>query len=766
MTKRLIALILVMVIMSGILSGCHNNDHNTQTEEDYNITRGEWIAMLSEAMGMTDYANDDAYFSDIDSDDAIFSYVQSCHEWGVLEFEGEDQFHPDELATREFVAVTTALASSSIGSEDDISKDDVLEYAKQVGIIAEDGGASDSVSLSDAQDAADTAVQVYLGASEESVVEIDFSDNVVDYSAIDSRAISINGSTAIMQADMAWDLTADSVFIAPGDEMNPFGVAMKVTEISFQDDYAIIQTVEPELEELFDSYKVYGSGTPSLVGVQTNPGVSMGETASNLSGVAEENAYYLDNLVYSGEAATVQDIANGLSFTFNLNFTKGTISVAPQWNDNKVTVERLIPEELRALGDIGMSPSDDLGKIFEKSNFNATTIPIRTDADGNPYLDSNGMEKVLTVSDKFKGGYELTGSISLNNVYVESGFEFKKVIGIPVGIKRAVVEVNCETKIDATFKGSLSEEITVAALPIPIAGGLSVKMELVLYADINGELQVRAELSNNTKFEYNNGNLKRVTEKDASTSIEAAINLEVGAAPTVILKTFGIDIIDVKIKIGVHGESSAALQCGMTEKVVGDGNTTTDGYTLWGQVVLKTKVSLPVITLEVGTKKTLANKLRLTGSWILVSKDNAPITWEPAALNQKWPLFEIEIQGKISTADGNGNDPEGGSNYWWATDTSQLDLKEYTILLNDTPYQLELDLHGANVAPEVYWDSDNSSVAVVDQNGLVTPKDSGFTTITASLKNDPNIYVKCTVYVEKLGEENWEFLPSDMAYKI
>ncbi len=766
MRKRLIALILAVGIMIGILSGCPNNDLGTQTEEDRDVTRGEWVAMLGDAMGMTEYANDEAYFADVDPEDDIFPYVQSCQEWGVFAFEEDGQFLPDEPATAEFMAVTAALASSSIGEEEGISEDEVLEYAAQVGLVGEGDDPSDSVSLSDAQDAAETAVQVYLDTAEEDVAEIDFADGVVDLSATDPDDISYDGPTVTMPADVAQVLTTDRVFIAPGDAMNPFGIAMKVTEISIQGDNAVIQTVQPELEELFDSYKVYGSGAPDLNSVQTVPGVSMGTSATNLSGSAQGNGYVLDDLVYSDDPVLGKDTAHGLSLNFSVNFTKGTISVAPQWNDNKVTVERLIPEQLRARGDIGMSPSDDLGKIFEKSNFNATTIPLGTDENGNPRLDSNGMEKVLTVSDKFKGGYELTGNVGLNDVYVETGFEFKKVFGIPVGIRRVVVEVNCKTQIDVTFKGTLSEEVTIASFPVPIAGGLSVGMELVLYVDLDGEVQLRTELSHNTKFEYNNGNLKKVTNKDASTSLEAAVNLEFGAAPTAILEVFGIDIIDVKVKIGVHGGSAATLQYGMTEKKVSDGNKTTDGYTLWGQIVLKTKVSLPVITLETGTKKTLANKLSITGSWDLVSKDKAPITWEPAALNHKWPLFELEIPGKVNEPDENGENAEGENETWWASDTSQLDLKEYTVFLDDAPYQLELDLHGSDTTPKVRWESDRPSVATVDSKGLVTPHDPGFATITVSLKDDPNVYVKCTVYVESYSNKDWEFLPADLAFAV
>lgn len=759
MKRKIVSLLLTITLMMNLLplSGCEKSEDESEV-----LTRGEWITMLGDAMGMTDYASPDPYFTDIDAGDPEFPYVQSCKEWETLQFETSDEFQPDEIATKEFMAVTAALASGTMDTEN-VSESDALTQAVELGLIENEKDLSDPILLSDAKNTAAATTQAYLDAAEENVVEIDFADGVIDLSFANGVSV-VNSSTITVPADVASTLENGSVLIVPGDAIDPFGIAVKVVSISAQSDYAVVQTVEPELEEIFDSYKVYGSGVPDLGGLELADGVTTSTPVTTLASILPDAPLVADNLVYSGEAACAERTAKGFSLNIPINFTKGTISVVPQWNDNKVTVERLIPEALRARNDIGMSP--DLGEIFEKSNFTAKTIPLGVDENGNPYLDSNGMEEVLTVTDKFTGGYTFTGGVSLKNVYVESGFEFKKVIGIPVGIKRAVIELNYEAEINANFKGKLSEELTIGSLPIPIAGGLSVKLDLILYADACGEIEVRAELSNNTKFEYNKGNLKKVTTKESSTSIEAAVDLEFGVAPTAILRAFGINIIDVKIKIGVNGTSSAALQCGMTEKMLSDGDTEIPGYTLWGQVVLKTEVSLPVISLEAGTKKTLANKLKITGEWTLVSAEDAPIKWKPEFLNHKWMLFEIDVLSEIEGDD--RTDSESENDLWWASDVSQLDLKEYSVVLSldDEPYQLELDIHGADVAPKVVWDSDDTTVVKVDGNGKLTPQGIGFATVTVSLASDSNIFVKCTVIVNDYGGNDWEFLPADMAYRI
>lgn len=763
MKRKIISFILMFTIVANLLSlsGCNNRGKEANSDV---ITKGEWITMLGDAMGMNDYASSDPYFTDVGVEDPLFPYVQSCKEWGALQFEVNGELHPDDRATKKFMAITAALASGTMDTEN-ASETDALAHAVQLGLIEDEENLSSHITPSDAKNTVTATTQAYLDAAEEDVVEIDFADGVVDLSSSSNVSIT-DGSSITIPATLAETLDNGAVLIVPGDIMDPFGVARKVTSISIQGEYAYLQTEEPEFEEIFDSYKVYGSGVPNLAGMQLADGVSSGISASTLDGHIANNSLIMDNLVYSGENIQPEQTAKGINIDLKVNFTKGTISVTPEWDDNKVTVERLIPEALRARGDIGMSPTDDLGKIFEKSNFTAKSIPLGVDENGNPHLDSNGIEQVLNVTDKFKGGYAFTGKISLKNIYVESGFEFKKVVGIPVGIKRAVVEINCETEISANLKGTVTEELTIGSLPIPIAGGLSVKLDFVLYADASGEIEVRAELANNTKFEYNSGNTKKVTTKDASTSIEVAANLEIGIAPTAILRILGIDVIDVKIKVGVNGSSSAVVQLGQTAKTLSDGNKKIQGYTLWGQIVLETEVSLPVITLEAGTKKTLANRLKISGKWTLVSSEDAPIKWKPEPLNQKWPLFEIDILSEIDKDENIDSSKE--NDLWWASDVSQLDLKEYSVLLslNDAPYQLELDMHGADKSPDVVWNSDDISVVKVDKNGILSPQGSGFATVTVSLKEDSSIFVKCTVFVGESDENDWEFLPADMALNI
>ena len=136
-------------------------------------------------------------------------------------------------------------------------------------------------------------------------------------------------------------------------------------------------------------------------------------------------------------------------------------------------------------------------------------------------------------------------------------------------------------------------------------------------------------------------------------------------------------------------------------------------------------------------------------------------------VNYEWVFWEETVltdgEGNVTASDSSTAGEEDGVG---ASNEDRLDLTTYVMTISGESKQLELELDEGEAAPAVVWTSDNPDVARVDDTGLVTPVSTGYTIITVSLQSDPSVYVKCAVYVEELGEENWEFLPADMAYIV
>ena len=174
---------------------------------------------------------------------------------------------------------------------------------------------------------------------------------------------------------------------------------------------------------------------------------------------------------------------------------------------------------------------------------------------------------------------------------------------------------------------------------------------------------------------------------------------------------------------------------------------------------------VPTINLYAGGSDTLIGALGLSGSWDIMTKDKGAMRIN--LVDYEWVFWEETVltdgEGNVTASDSSTAGEEDGVG---ASNEDRLDLTTYVMTISGESKQLELELDEGEAAPAVVWTSDNPDVARVDDTGLVTPVSTGYAIITVSLQSDPSVYVKCAVYVEELGEENWEFLPADMAYII
>lgn len=742
MKRRLIAtlLFLVTLIHLLLLSGCKSHADSDPGQQV--MTRGEWISLLGQTLGMSDYQGDTSYYQDVDPDSDIYPYIQSCYEWGVLS--GDGQFNANDAATPEFVASTAALATGTVPDELLSDNKAIEEFAQNQGLFP-DG--KKNVSIEAGLAIAESAQRVYMDDHHENIVDITWTDGVVDLS--DSISMSADGTQMTLPTAQAESLAIGSVVIVTSEDGTL--AAKKVTSLNSEDGQTVMQTEEPDLGEVFDEITLYDSSAPDMSSVALADGVAMGPVANSMIATTEMDGIYIDDLVNRGSDNTAAIATKGASFTLGINFTKGTVSASPAFENKKATLERLTPS-FASDSIIGASPQEQLGKIFSESNFIAAHTFTISDL---ALIGEDGWAIELEMIDKYEGGYEITGSIGINNLYVETGFEFKKIIGIPTGIKRAVVEVNADFSTNLSLKGTLSEELKIATLPIPIAGNTAtVKVELMLYADASGELQIRADVKNNVKFEYSDGNIKKSKLTDQSISGEAMLKAEAGPKIKVKLEILKISIIDVSFNAGVNFSLGATEKISRVTNVVNSDGKQEKTTTWTCSIAFESHLRLPLITLKVGYDPgTLANKLNIKYSWDLVNKQNAALDWMPPHLNCEtaiWTYTETEML--------EGEDVE--------QESSRFDLKQYTLILTGEPQHLELELLEGKKAPKVVWTSDDPSIATVDDKGLVTPVSTGVTVVTVANKDNPNEAIKCTIIVQEMGESNWEFLPADMEISI
>ena len=240
--KRVIALILSFLMLITSFSGCANL---TTIDTDDFMTKGAWVQLLATYFGMDDYQNEEPYYSDIKSDDDIFAYVQSCVEWGVLSPD-ESKLNPNKFITKEYMIETAVKAA-------DFSCDDEIELAVEYGLISNSKNSTikDYASVQDAYNCVLWAVELYQNRE-----FVEYENVVINSDVIDATDEIITVTNDGFYAENV-EYSIGDIIIAPATIDNPSGVAMKITDIVYEDDQVYYITEEPELGEVYDEFDYY-----------------------------------------------------------------------------------------------------------------------------------------------------------------------------------------------------------------------------------------------------------------------------------------------------------------------------------------------------------------------------------------------------------------------------------------------------------------------------------------------------------------------------
>lgn len=768
MKRRIISVLLLIVLVANLLplSGCGQKD------EAGAVTRGEWISMLSESFGMDSFTEDTPYYSDVTAGTALFPYVQSAAEWDVLSIFTDDTLEADKKVTREEVASTAAIAAGFDVSEDqfndkgEFDPDPSVEYAVQYGILEDDKGLSKSMTMEECEAALTAARSAYLNAPIEEKIHVVADENLVDLTDLDTDLLSLDngrvtipsGSSGGVSTDASGELKATietgdgvvevgvgEVFVTAPTTENPAGVAYKVSSIEEIDGEIVFTTEEPTLYDLFEELDVHETVSVDSSNIIWLVGGGSSVSAQGMSADGG-NTYHVELL--SGNPETPRAVPLGKTYSFggyDKHFEIGSGSFEKNWSNHNSSV-------------IG---SGEGAQALANSNFVYDDTPSIDDFNGS----TNSWSKNLEIDNSFSGGYKITGDISINAITVGTEVEYKRTkwLDIPYGVECASLQVTSDISSTLTLEGNLSERLHIATIPVPIAAtGLSVGIDLYLYADASGKLVVTASLGSQAKVEYASGKLRHSASSEANANVDANIEVDFGAELSATLEALGIvDIVDVGAKAGGVLTASAHVS-GSCKASEDDGVAK---LTYQESLSIQADLYVPTVNLYAGGSGTLVGKMGLSGSWDIMTKDKGAMHFN--LVNYEWVFWEETVltdeEGNITASEATTAGEEDGVG---ASDEDRLDLMTYVMTINGEAKRLELDLADGETAPAVVWTSDDTSIARVDDSGLVTPVSTGYTLITVSLQSDPSVYVKCAVYVEEIGEENWEFLPSDMAYRI
>lgn len=754
MEKKLISLLLALSIFIGALTGCttgnDSDDGSTtnskdstssQQEQEAPITRGEWITMLAGAFALTDPQSNTPYFSDVGTEDKLFNYVQALVEWGVLQVD-QGIFSPQDPVTRRTVAETAAFAAGFGLQIDETTgvlipstdTEGALAYAQQQGIISPGVDLEGTMTRAECFAALEAARTAYVCApSGKDQMDVVTNPSVVDFTAFGERMEiseqrlritsgatvqeNANGSlSALVETDLGTiELSVGSVIVVPGTTMSPSGVAYKISNIYTKGNIVTLDTVIPELGDLYNELSINTTVSANPADIIWADGVSAVPVVSGTPG-----EFQITLLSTSHNVVPTSDLLNE-SFSFG----NGAEKIWTSKNSSSLGT---------TLG----------AQALESSNFVYDDSPSIEDFGGS----TDSWSKSLRVENKFSSGYKITGNITISNISVSPQIEYNKIWDIPYGIKTACITVNSNITSTLALTGNMSNELMIGMVPIPIGTtGLTTSVYLYLYVDASGMLEVRAALSPSAKVEYISGGFKQSADCATDAHAELAIEVDFGANLKVALQAFGMTILDTGIKAGASVAADAYVNGSCT---IGEENGI-DKLVYQQSMNLEADLYYPIISISV-------SGLGKSKSWDITGKDNSQ---HLELVRESWVFWEETVLTQDNTIV-NDQVEEGDEALAGATNEAKLDLDVYMITLTDSPRKLAI-IQGSG---DVLWSTDNPETAVVDSNGMVTPLSNGTAVITATLANDPSVYVKCVVYVQVQEEHDWEFLPTRMIAAI
>lgn len=151
MKKRNCYITTVLLILICVLTGCGKTGgggSDTSAAGSEKLSKGEWIGLLGDQFGYTDYETTDDYYSDVTSDYEYYDEIQACAEWEVLTEEKE--LHPEDTATWQYAIETSvrAIGIDKINKSDagvEVNEDNLIDFFDEKIANIKAGNNGDSV---------------------------------------------------------------------------------------------------------------------------------------------------------------------------------------------------------------------------------------------------------------------------------------------------------------------------------------------------------------------------------------------------------------------------------------------------------------------------------------------------------------------------------------------------------------------------------------------------------------------------------------------
>lgn len=754
--KRVISILLLISIIASALTGC-NKPKDPEKEP---LTQGELCSMVCDEFGMYDFEQSEPYIESVTEESPYFEAVQKCVEWGIIDADNSD-FDVNSEVTEAELAEILVNAGNLLGEE--ANTEDKIEFAIKNDLVGTrpDGtiNANKSVTLGEAQTAVSAAQEMWANPNYDEYLDYKLKDGVTEISKED---IHYENGSLIVTADAASGLKEGSIYLAP-DEYGFIGAyRVNVIQDTGNGSFVISNDDSLKLEDVVESLSYQESKDVDLsTAVITDWDGNV--IHDGINGTSASNSYSEDPRLEFLDTSIQENQINSTGF---LSSTKFSFKV------NDLDVDVTVTDNSIAFGVKG-----EVEGVPISGEYKISDLEVDNKID---YSVFGGLKYARLCMD-----YETEQNMALSQsiTYGKNMYNQKEDFDHLGTLIKDVAYTASKTGLNYDGNECKGSQKSYGILKLDIPGLSSsicgLRLEVKLDVTVKGTVKIVLTTSSKYGVEYQKKSGARIINKkstDKKIDVKAQIEALLYVGLVAFCWKFNLADIGAKIGLGCSMSSTAHLadynKAGelpvevdaCVTRLPGDFMEILSSVPLGGSRKIETCSDAKIYFIlrgAIGSNSLLGNFIKIEREFF--GEKNAVLI----GLHLEDGRIVDSCTRKYRSEDPDDEEKEANEeNAAGSTDPEKLDLTSYILTLRGQSQHLEIDLGEGETAPEVIWASADPKIATVDSTGLVSPVSTGITKVTVSLKSDPTVYVLCTIVVQEIGEENWQFLPADMAVRI
>ena len=812
--RRFVSIMLIITLISSMLGGltaCSSNNDKAY------ITKGEWLSMINASFGMYNAISEEPQVKGIDNTNPYFKDVQIASEWEVIDTTKalDVNDNVDKLYAIETL-VNAGEFCPKDSSQDELIQAAIDKGFLVSGIESKLGLSSD-IERTNAIDMLNQAQDSWVNKTYDGVIEeTSFLNGVKDFTKTSSliNNVSTNNNVTELPTEEAKNLNIGDIYILPATVNEPFITAKKVENIVINGDRTLItnSTQDLSLEEYVDKIFVQETYQPNLLsGGQIldgngNPITYENEATLNGANNNTPNLQNTSNLLYKSNSETdVKNISLLKSGTLSFTLDKWTVEGKISSDGMEFSVKKSIYEEKAK----GIKKSSEIFGKVAINNFKVTndmdysnfTLHSATSKVDSSIELSGGLSGAIDKTALKTAPYDNRNGDLLSNFSKigitggsKDGAESITICSIPIATA-GVIRLNLEVKLMISVSG----DITIS-LSIDSSKGVEFKNNNIRYINSNGiDLDIKAKASVepticiglvikifNIKLLGFNANIGFGVSFNVTMNVVDSDNhlLDQGSMGDVeadlakdLSECGGITTVDAIKKIA----EKQGCTYDSTENELADISLHFD---LCFELKLYPVVKVGIDSGTLAGK--LLQKLGINLSVEILGEDDAWGTAHIESLNDlsSWSkikeCFSKECSKKynpfnskddkekstevITTSNSNGNGNSNANANTNSNGNSNSNIRNNTLIIS--AYELSINVGGNNnikvtglpdgySANDIIFESLDSSIAIVDKNGLIVGKKAGITNIRIYTK-DNKISTTCAIFINSTEKETFK----------